>query len=118
MKTKKVLIVSDAGNQNYWRGLTNAITEKIGPVRIVMDKDIPALRFNNSYDLIVVDVSDIGDMHRLIPEIHQKQPTSRIAVISSTPTWKHTREVIRLGAASLIRKSYNPDEVIDELRQL
>jgi len=118
MNTQKVLIVSDANNQYYWISLTKGIRKNIGPVRIVLDKDISQQWDNHLYDVIVVDVSNIEDLHRLIPEIHQEQPRSYIIIVSSTPTWKQTREVIRLGAANLIRKSTDLDEVIQALQPL
>ena len=118
MNTKNILIISDAGNQYYWSALANEIKNNIGPVRIVLDKDISLWRINHPYDVIVMDVSNIEDLHHLIPEIHHEQPRSRIIIISSTPTWKETREVIQLGAASLIRKSSNLDELINELQPL
>jgi DNA-binding NarL/FixJ family response regulator len=118
MNTKKVLIVSDLGNQNYWNALTNEIKEKIGAVNIVLDKDLSWRRGNHPYDVIMMDISNLEDLHRLIPEIHHEQPRSRIIILSSTPTWKFTREVIRLGAATLIRKNSNLDEIISELGTL
>jgi DNA-binding NarL/FixJ family response regulator len=118
MNTKKVLIVSDSGNRYYWSALTNEIEKKIGPVRIVLDNDISRRINNHSYDVIVVDVSNIEDLYRLIPKIHHDQPRSRIIIVSSSPTWEQTRDVIHLGAAKLIRKNSDLDEVINELRPL
>jgi DNA-binding NtrC family response regulator len=118
MKTKDVLIISDAENQGYLKALADAIREKIGPVRTVMDRDVAPGWNGRHYDVIVVDVSNLESLYRLIPEIHRDHPKSHIIIISSTPTWKQTREVIRLGAANLIRKSSDLDEIIDELRLL
>lgn len=118
MSNKKTLIVSDDGNQNYWFELTGEIKKQVGPVSIVSDKDVSQQRNEQTYDFIVIDVSDIEDLYRLIPEIHQNQPGSCIVIVSSTPTWKQTREVIRLGASSLIRKSTNFEDVIEELQSL
>ena len=115
MNTKKVLIVCDSENQHYWSSLTNKIKEKIGTVSILMDKDYSQQKINHPYDVIVMDISNIEDLHSLIPKIHHEQPGSRILIVCSTPTWKQTREVIRLGASNLIRKSSNLDEVINEL---
>lgn len=118
MKTKHVLIICAAGNQSYWHNWINKIKEELRSVSIDIDKDISRRKNNNAYDMIVVDVSNIEDLRRLIPEIHHEQPQSRILVVSSTPTWKQTREVIRLGAANLIRKNSNLEEVIKELESL
>jgi hypothetical protein len=59
MDKEKVLIVSDAGNQNYWRELSTVIEGKIGPLRIISDKDLSSDKIDIPYDLIVVDVSNI-----------------------------------------------------------
>jgi DNA-binding NarL/FixJ family response regulator len=63
-------------------------------------------------------MSALDVLHRLIPEIHQKQPESRVVVISSTPTWKMTREILRLGAADLIRRSSYPADTIKSILEL
>jgi len=118
MSKKRTLIVSDDGNQNYWLKITEEIKNQIGPVRNVSDKDVSQQSSEQKYDFIVIDVSDIEDLYRLIPEIRRDQPESYVVIVSSTPTWKQTREVIRLGASSLIRKSTNFEDVIEELQSL
>ena len=118
MNTQKVLIVSDTDNHPYWSAMTHEIEEKIGPVHIIKDKDIFRRKIDHLYEVIVVDVSDIEDLHRLISEIHQEQPKSRILILFSSPTWKAAREVIRLGAADVIRKSADLDEVFKAVRPL
>lgn len=115
MNNKKILIVSDAENQYYWSALTNEIKEKIGPVHILLDKDLSWKKIDDRYDVVMMDISNIEDLHNLIPGIRHDQPESRIIIISTTPTWKETRQVIRLGASNLIRKSFNLDEIINEL---
>ena len=84
----------------------------------MLDKDISRRKIEHIYDVIVMDISDIEDLYCLIPKIHYEQPRSRIILVSSTPTWKQTREILRLGAKNLIRKSSNLDEVIHELQPL
>jgi len=118
MKTKNILIVCDVGNQCYWNIWINKIKEKIRSANIEMDKDTSRWKNNNAYAMIMVDVSNIEDLRRLVPEIRYKQPQCRILVISSTPTWKQAREIIRLGAANLIRKSSNLEEIIKEIESL
>jgi len=118
MKIKNVLIVSDVENQHYWKASINKIKNKNSLVNIIIANDISKLKKNNLYDMVMVDISNIEDLYRLIPEIHHENPMSRILVVSSTPTWKQTREIIRLGAATLIRKSSNLDEFINEIDAL
>ena len=118
MTSKKILIVSDAGNKPYWDASADEIREEIGPVTVVPDTQVSTRAASHRSDVILIDISSIADLHELIPRIHQEQPESRIITVSSTPTWKQAREVLRLGAANLIRKSSNLDEVISELRAL
>ena len=117
MRDSNVLIISDAGSQSYWSALAGEIEKEIGPARIVLDRDISALRNHRRYHVILVDVADFEELHELIPEMHQVQPESHIFIVSSTPTWKETREIFRLGAR-MIRKSSEPDEIIEALRPL
>jgi len=118
MNTKKVLIICDSEYQYHWGGLANAIKGKVGAVDIILGNDISQWWNNHQYDVIVVDVSNIENLYSLIPEIHNELPSGRIVIVSSTPTWKQTREVIRLGAFNVIRKSSNLDEFINELQLL
>jgi DNA-binding NarL/FixJ family response regulator len=115
---RNYLIVSDSGNQPYWSSMVTLMKAKVGSVQIILDEDFMRIKIKQPFDVIVVDVSNIEDLHTLIPQIHREQPSGRIIVVSSTPTWKQTREVIRLGAANMIRKSSNVDEVIAELRAM
>ena len=115
MNKQKVLIVSDANNQNYWSAFTNETRRKINAENVVLGSDLSWRKGNHPYDAIVIDISDLNDLRNIITEIHHDHPKSRIIILSSSPTWKFAREVIRLGAATLIRKSSNPDEVIDEI---
>jgi DNA-binding NtrC family response regulator len=116
MNTTKILIVSDAENQPYWNALVSKIEEQIGPVRLIQDKEISRWGINLPYDVILVDVSNLADLHRLIPKIHHQRPESRIIIVSSSLTWKQAREIFHLGAANLIRRSPDLDELIKELQ--
>ena len=116
MKTKNVLIVCDSENQCYWNTWIDNIKERLKSVRI--DIDISGRENNNVFDMIMVDKSNLEELRHLIPKIRHKHSQSRILVVSSTPTWKQTREVIRLGAANLIRKSSNLEEIIKEFELL
>ena len=65
-----------------------------------------------------MDISDVDDLHTMISRLHKELPDGRIIAVSSTPTWKQTREILRLGASNLIRKSSDVDELIEELQKL
>jgi DNA-binding NtrC family response regulator len=118
MNTRKVLIVSDTNNIDYWNTLTEAAKEKVGSVQIERVEEIDRQSIQQKYNLIVMDISDIKKLYHLIAATHEQQPTSQIVVITSVPTWKLTREVFRLGAADLIRKPSNPDTVFNALQPL
>ena len=118
MSGKPILVVSDDGNQSYWSSVAQKIKDQVGSLHIVLAKEVSRQHTDHMYDVVLLDVSDIEELYLLIPEIHREQPRSRVIVVSSTPTWAMTREVIRLGASSLIRKSSNLDQIIDELRLL
>lgn len=120
MNKMKVLIISDKENQHYWKSLTGEAREKTGSTQITLslEEDISHERIDQQYDVILMDISDIEDLFRMIPEIHAGQPGSRIIIVRSTPTWKFAREVLRLGAADLIRKNAHPAEIIEELSPL
>jgi DNA-binding NarL/FixJ family response regulator len=115
MITKKVLIISDVDSMDYWDTLTEAAIEKAGLVRIELDQDVATQRIQQEYGLIIMDISDLKILYHHITAVHEQQPASRIVVLTSVPTWKLTREVLRLGAADLIRKSPNPDVVLNAL---
>jgi DNA-binding NarL/FixJ family response regulator len=115
---QKMLIISDEGSQSFWQALTGEIKETIGPLRLILDEEVPAKGFKQTYDPIVMDVSDPENLHRMIPGIHEAMPESRIIIVTSSPTWKETREVLRLGAATLVRKSSNPEDMLAELREV
>lgn len=115
MSNQNVLIISDSWNQNYWNILSHEIEDRVGVVRIALDSETPKPWSNSLWDTIVMDISDLDQLHNLIPEIHHEQPDGKIIIVSSTPTWKLTRDVIRLGATSLMRKTYHLDEVLLKL---
>lgn len=116
MQTKNVLIVCDKDNHPYWDMVSIEIRKKIGPVDLVLDSYFTRKNLVQAQDVIVVDVSEIDTLHKVIKTIRQVQPSSRIIVISSTPTWKQTRELMRLGASNLVRKSADVEEMVGELQ--
>jgi DNA-binding NarL/FixJ family response regulator len=115
MNKKKFLIISDAGNKHYWDAITNNIGAKANSVHIILNQVLPLQRIDRHYDVIIMDISHVEDLFRTIPEIHAQQPKGRIIVVTSTPTWKFTREVLRLGAADLVRKDSHLDLIFEEL---
>jgi DNA-binding NarL/FixJ family response regulator len=112
---KKVLIISDTDSQSFWKAVEPEIERIIGPIKMVLEKNVPPDGFKQSYDPILMDISDPEDLYNLLPIIHKDQPESRIVIVTSAPTWKQTREVLRLGAATLVRKSTNPQDMLVEL---
>jgi len=114
-KERKLLIISDEEGMAYWNTLSGTAKKKVGFVHIQLDKDIATQMIHEQYGAILIDISDISDLYRMIPVVHLEQPASRIIVVTSAPVWKFTREVLRLGAADLIRRRYTSDQVINEL---
>lgn len=115
MDKKKVLIVCDAENLPYWDTLSKAVIKKIGSIDKELYKNITPQIIAKKYDLIILDISIIENLYSMISTLHQNEPSCRIIVVSSVPTWKFTREVLRLGAADMIHKGSDPDKILQEL---
>jgi DNA-binding NarL/FixJ family response regulator len=116
MKANTYLIICDEENRPYWDLISGEIRRKLGQVSLHFNSTLKGKSLTQAAEVVIVDISDIETLHRVIREVHEGQPASRIIVVSSTPTWKQTREVLRLGAANLIRKSSDADELIDALQ--
>jgi DNA-binding NarL/FixJ family response regulator len=116
MDKRRILVVSDEGSQPYWLELKAMLSAQIGPVRILLDRDAPRARLRGKFDLIVMDISDIESLHTLIRRYLKLQPGARLLTVTTTPTWKQTRDVLKLGAASVIRKSADPQEMLQDLQ--
>lgn len=116
MDKRRILVVSDEGSQPYWLELEPMLSAQIGSVRILLDRDAPRARLRGKFDLIVMDISDIESLRPLIGKYQRLQPAARLLTVTTTPTWKQTRDVLKLGAASVIRKSADPQEMLLELQ--
>lgn len=114
MNSKKVLVVCDDENRAYWNTAIDKLTKRIGPVRVAKDKKLTRQILAQSYDFVLINISDLRHLQDLIPRVHNKLPESQIIIVTSAPTWKHTREYMRLGATNLVRKSQDLDELIDD----
>jgi DNA-binding NarL/FixJ family response regulator len=118
MDNWKILIISDKESQSYWKAMTSEINERIGPVRIFQENGLSEEIIDYPYDLVILDISKINELHHMITKIHLERSEIRIVVVTSSPTWKLTRDVYRMGAASLIRKSANQEKILQELLKI
>jgi len=116
MDKRRILVVSDEGSQPYWMDLKPMLSAQIGPVRLLLDRNAPRARLHGGFDLIVMDISDIESLHTLIERYRRLQPAARLLTVTTTPTWKQTRDVLKMGAASVIRKSADLQEMLQELQ--
>jgi DNA-binding NtrC family response regulator len=109
-----LLIISRHGLP--WLQVFKEALSPFGTLQFGREENAVALVMQQSYDLIIMDVTAVKDAPLLISCMRTQRPDARVIVIAGSPTWKQAREVFHAGATDYIRKSLNKGELVGILQ--
>lgn len=106
-----VLFVSDSEEKPENVSLLNKALAPFDGVQVVLEEKALERISQKDHKVVLLDGPSIADLPTLIRQIHERQPTIKILVLTSAPDWRAAREFLRLGATDYIDKSTNLDEL-------
>jgi len=117
MNTKKILVVDD---EDIVLESCQAVFELEGfePVLVPSaDKALEAMK-NEDFALLLIDVKmPKRDGMYLMEKIKEQWPDIPMIVMSGYYTAETINEAIKMGAATFIAKPFEPDELVETVRQ-
>ena len=111
------LLVSE-GPTTSWVELLQQAVSTLGELEMVAEKDAVEAVAETRWDLVVVDAGAVREFASLVSSLRSGRPDLRVAVFTSSPTWRRTRDVLQAGAVDYVRKSLSMDETRSTLETL
>jgi DNA-binding NtrC family response regulator len=112
------LLICEIKETPSFHNLSKALNS-LGELRILPNEEVslPHL-LRHKYDMVIVDVTALDNEMLLISKILKTQLTTRVVVLTASPTWRRAREAIQAGAIDYISKSMNEHEYILTFQRL
>lgn len=115
----KVLIVDDA---SFMRGSLKFIVENAGYEVVGTAKNnIEAIELFKKFnpDVVTLDIlMKDADGLAVLKEVKKENPKTKVIMVSALGQDKKQEEAFKLGASGYIRKPFNPDEIINEIKKV
>lgn len=105
----KFMLIGHRDESVWFQNLANALTA-LGTLQVFPQKEAIQHIRQDQYDLVIIDKSFAKNELHLIERIRSLQPDARIIAITSTPTWRQIREILKAGAMDYISKSMSERE--------
>jgi DNA-binding NtrC family response regulator len=98
------LLIGRSGT--LWQEVLQA---SLGKLDVMERKALDSHALN--YKLYVIDATYVQDASNTVRLIRSKDPKARVLVVTSSPTWKIARDVLKAGAVDYVKKSLNKEAV-------
>jgi DNA-binding response OmpR family regulator len=119
MEMLNIVFVSDIEGDSYWYQVLSESLTGYGPVIQINEQDIDITNeFSHSMRLVILDAGNVDNLLGDIAKIRANSPNSKILVVSASPTWKESREVIYAGANDYCKKFLNNKDILEHIKGL
>lgn len=114
----KFLFISTPLNRSFAEVLAQVLAP-YGVLEVSAWQDQPPL---SSYDLVFLDAGVIAEslspagLSASLAQLLREHPDARIVITSASPTWKRTRDALKVGALDIIRQTLNADRLWYDLK--
>jgi DNA-binding NtrC family response regulator len=109
----KVLLVGVQPNSAWVKTLGEAL-QSLGQLNLTVPTEaIEQLERVENYILIIVDAATTKGVPSLITALHRQRPIVPVVVVTDSPTWQRAREIFLAGATDYVRKSLDPDTLLE-----
>jgi DNA-binding NtrC family response regulator len=109
-------LLIDGIRDHYWRQVLEEALAPLGTLQTGDEREAIKLVLQQSYDLVIVDATEVKNVPLLISRIRAQRLDARVVVATASPTWRRAREAFQAGATDYIRKSFDREEILFTLQ--
>jgi DNA-binding NtrC family response regulator len=111
------LLVSIQKESLWVDNIVNSLTN-LGKVKILSPRQAIQSLSKSKYNVVIIDAGSTDDERLFISRVRNKQPQTRVVVITASPTWRRAREVFQLGALDYISKAMSEQELLSTFKNI
>ncbi len=115
--TYKALLVLDQQQCSSLRKFKDVLSQ-LAEISIATEDQALGAILQDPYHAIIVDSLSVGSLTDFIDRVLERQVDAKVIVITASPTWRMTREVLQAGAYDYINKSLSPKELFTVFKRV
>jgi DNA-binding NtrC family response regulator len=118
MNTQNKFLLVSIQKESVWvDNIVNSLTD-FGKVKILSPRQAIQSLSKSKYNIVIIDAGSTDDERLFISRVRNKQPQTRVVVITASPTWRRAREVFQLGALDYISKAMSEQELLSTFKNI
>ncbi len=95
--------------------LCNLLSE-LGVLRVAGEDELARCLEEQSYNAVILDAGAVVTAATAVTKILERNPSTEVYVITTSPHWRVARDVLRAGAVDYLPKSRLSEDLFDSLR--
>jgi DNA-binding NtrC family response regulator len=111
------LLISDQEEIHSFDNLVKALAD-LGELQFLPEKEALQISLGLKYDIVIIDAAILDNKMLLISQIRERQPKTRIIVLTASPTWRRAREALKAGAMDYLSKTMSEREYFQAFKDI
>jgi len=111
------LLVSDSPD-DYGNQVLREALVALGSLLVASESELASLLQEQTYDIVIVDAGAVTSAPKLVSQIRELDPGTRIVVVTTSKHWKVARDIIRAGAMDYLSKSLSEGEMLASFQKV
>lgn len=111
------LLITNAG-ETTWLTTFEETLARLGFLRVATEKEANKEFLKLPYELVIIDAATVEEPVPLAQKFHDLKPDTRIAVMTTVPTWREARDILRAGIVDYFPRTLPSQELLITIRTI
>jgi len=111
------LLITNA-SETAWLSTFEETLARLGTVRVATEKEANEEFLKLPYELIIIDAATVEQPVTLAQKFHNLKPDVRVAVMTTVPTWREARDILRAGVVDYFPRTLPSQELLVTIRTI
>lgn len=111
------LLITNAG-ETTWLTAFEQTLSRLGDLRVTTEKEATETFSKWSYELVIIDSATVEEPLSLAQKLQSRKPDTRIAVMTTVPTWREARDILRAGIVDYFPRTLPSQELFITIKTM
>jgi DNA-binding response OmpR family regulator len=111
------LLITNA-SEAAWLSAFAETLARLGVVQVAIEEDAIEEFLRAPYELVIIDAATVKEPVSLARKLHDLKPDARVAVMTTIPTWREARDILRAGAVDYFPRTLSSQELLVTIRTI
>ncbi len=105
-------------SQTGWLSSFVKTLAPLGNVQAATEKNANEEFLKRPYELVIIDAATVEEPVSLAQKFYKLKPDVRVAVMTTIPTWREARDILRAGVVDYFPRTLSGQELLVTIRTI